>query len=1280
MAVSDKSALSVHFKHNAGLSLQQMGDLQDWLQAFYTVRFRHYRPTQECTIVQRMGLLRKIADFVVWLRFLTEAKISPKDMAPFYFMHKGRLLSAAKWLPMVVKRRHYLLSEESNSPYWRYLDQGYTTFKTSRKGCIAEFRDIRYVKQKFQVWPKYFALDIRRRFNNQEIPLPPYHLVKDLNNTQWENFFGTDYTVVKKTIEERRRRDYALSPTENVRLGMIIANGRTIRDEPYSIQEVLIKLAEGEYRNDVEQELNDYNEDLDRHRRATRASVVIHKMMRNSTIKTRDPVKHLQEVLLEKIHEETGMNVSVEELHGWIQDGGDNPVRRSLIPFELQVNDTLKPLHRKKRFVSAIVSLTMRAIPQMQRVFGLLWKATKHWFNKIVGNPITTRTLAIAHKTVAKADKAGNVIKKKVATFVTRARNSRQKRALMERFGPFATASLKYTKDAGNKFSTPLKATFTKTRAGHLRLPSTLPTRFQDLYGNKAVMHLRNRLFRGWQYARNHKLATTFNIAGIALLGYGIGDIVEKATYEKKIDFCEGGDLSDFSCSNDTLATRPLLKAAIQNYNGILKPAFLYNIERNSNVSIADQYSQLQREVLGQFGMVNVTDDVTDVVQASLDQLEEAYREDHQINIFDREIDLRERQRHLKAIRNGNAVSKYHKSYEFAHLLYPQKSNIHKKAMEAFEIFIGLQSYSHRTLQADERFQDELVKNYCKNLISKEEFVAEIESYFFLVYKQLREQYSRYLKKGYDVAAPSSMDGLEGQSPQLDLIGLKSNDHRVFRTLTRRRGQEELNAQDKEMDLILALDEERRFWNDNFQTHRLLIKTLSFDVPPDPLDSDYIQSMLWYQIYLARPDIRRHVEYFMTKTSKLLLIRLFMENRAVNMSTAALEQQMDAIDLEELQHDPETYVIDAVALKQAIDNTEHYDILRDPNQVITDYAATPEELAENPEIIKMAFGSQVNETTNTATTRDQILRRVRRSATQIFETLTNTTLYQQDVAKMISDRDHLDLITARHRLHLEHGNLSMHNLMLLQEEIKKIRLMENEGSTETEIKEAHQLFFINVLKYLDKEQYPDLGMLSMILTPEQIETLRVQRRDIGEKLLSTQIMGQLQQIGSLQQRNAILAFMKKEQEIRLKMKLENELKYWKTQLESHKEIFRGKRHHWNKEVLKTAEADPDGFNEAYSRTFCGNTDLERSINSGTLNMLQLFDALCWENHPMQQAQMCVALATFVAAVAIGSLFIQTVFNAVVTGAAPPHSENSLAGHTENEAEEEPRLLDNHENN
>ena len=96
MAVSDKSALSVHFKHNAGLSLQQMGDLQDWLQAFYTVRFRHYRPTQECTIVQRMGLLRKIADFVVWLRFLTEAKISPKDMAPFYFMHKGRLLSAAK--------------------------------------------------------------------------------------------------------------------------------------------------------------------------------------------------------------------------------------------------------------------------------------------------------------------------------------------------------------------------------------------------------------------------------------------------------------------------------------------------------------------------------------------------------------------------------------------------------------------------------------------------------------------------------------------------------------------------------------------------------------------------------------------------------------------------------------------------------------------------------------------------------------------------------------------------------------------------------------------------------------------------------------------------------------------------------------------------------------------------------------------------------------------------------------------------------------------------------
>ena len=1267
MAVSDKSALSAHFKHNAGLTLKQMEDLTEWLQSFYTVRFRHYRLQRQCTEVQRLVLLKKVADFVVRMRFFTEAKFSPKDLAPFYFMHKGRLLSAAKWLPMVAKHRHYLLSKESNSPYWEYLNQGYTSFNTSRRGCIVEFRDATYVKKMFEENPQYYALDIRRKIKNQEIPLPPYHLVKDLDDKQWTTLFGTDFTSVKEAIEERKRREYALSPTENMRLGLLVSNGWNIRDEDYSIQELLIKLAEGTYKEDIENELDEYNRNLDRHRRATRVATVIHNMTKNSFNETRDPLKHLQDVLLEKIYEETGMNVTEEELQGWIQDSEDNPVRRTLAPFGLSTNDTMqKPLLRKKRFVSQVVSLTMRIVPQMQKIFGLLYKAARHWFNKIVGNPLTTRTLAIAHKTVAKADAAGRVVKKKVATFVTRARNSRQKRALMERFGPYATASLKYTKDAGNKMSMPLKAVFTPTRAGHLRLPSTLPTRFQDLNGNKAVMHLRNRLFRGWQYAKNHKMGVTFNIAGMALLGYGISDIVAAGSRDaEKIDFCEGSHLDNYTCSEDTLSTRPLLRAAVSNYNGILRPAFLYNIDRHSNVSIADQLAHLQREVLGQLGQVNVTEDVKDIVQTSLDVLEDAYRSGNVVNIFDQEIDLRERQRHLKATRNSNAVSRYHSSYEFAHMLYAQKSNLHKRALEAFELFIGLQSYSHRTLQADEKFQDELVRNYCLGSIGKEEFVTEIDGYFFLVYKQLKEQFDKYVKRGYDVGAPSSMDGLEGTSPQLDLIGLGSHDHHIFRALTVKRGQDELNDQDKDMDLILALDEERRYWNDNYQTHRLLIKTLAFDMPPDPVTSDYIHSMMWYQIYLARPNIRKHVEYFMTKTAKLLLIRLYMENRAVNMSTVALEQEMDEVDLEQLREDPQVFVINATSLRETLDNTEYYDILRDPEQVITDFSATAEQLAESPEIIRKAFGSQVNETYDN-TTADQILRRVKRSATHIFETLTNTTLYQQDVARMISDEDHLDLIVARHRLHLEQGNLSMHNLMLLQEEVKKIRHIQDEEGTAADVKKAHQLYLINVIKYLSKEEYPDLGILAMLLTPEQIERVKAERRDIGERLLSVQLRGQLPPLGDLQQKNAILAFMQQQQDVRRDKELQDKVR------KSMEDIDRNRR-----DLRKYVEDAEEVLANA-ENGYCGTSGPSKRHREKYWDISLIVQTDCWKNAPTYQVKLALIILSAAGGILVAfSLLVGIMLGLVQTiiENIPPFTKENIQGNNEEEnaARQQPLL-------
>ena len=266
-----------------------------------------------------------------------------------------------------------------------------------------------------------------------------------------------------------------------------------------------------------------------------------------------------------------------------------------------------------------------------------------------------------------------------------------------------------------------------------------------------------------------------------------------------------------------------------------------------------------------------------------------------------------------------------------------------------------------------------------------------------------------------------------------------------------------------------------------------------------------------------------------------MMVRFYLEQRAVGLPTQALERQMDEADLEELQEKEGLYVVNATILRDTLDTLDYYDVIGDREEDITDFVATPAEQMEYPELIQKVYGSQVNFTTANTTTEslpEETLRRVRRSVTQIYESLTNTTLYHQKELRLISDQDQLNMIIARHRLHLEQGNLTMDNLRLLQEEVQKIR-KQGDGKM-AEIAEANRLFLVKVMKYLKKEQDPDLGVLAMILQPQQVERIIEEKIPIGERLLATQIAGGFEPLTDLSQKNALLSYMMGQQEIRIK--------------------------------------------------------------------------------------------------------------------------------------------------
>ena len=212
------------------------------------------------------------------------------------------------------------------------------------------------------------------------------------------------------------------------------------------------------------------------------------------------------------------------------------------------------------------------------------------------------------------------------------------------------------------------------------------------------------------------------------------------------------------------------------------------------------------------------------------------------------------------------------------------------------------------------------------------------------------------------------------------------------------------------------------------------------------------------------------------------------------------------------------------------------------------------------------------------------------------------------------------------------------------------------------------------------------------LTTRTIERVRVERRDIGEKLLSTQLVGRLQPIGDLQQKNAILAYLQTQQDIRIKNEKqaqieENMKKMFEETLSEEQERYR--RH--SEQLLSQLSGLKDyAKTDFYSTNFCGTSkaaaELREEQQWKYWNLALITNGSCWVNAPWHQIKTsCVILAAafgILLAVNLLASFIAVIVTGAIGAVSSLTNRNAddYGGNDANEDQEEgPRpLLDPNE--
>ena len=764
-------------------------------------------------------------------------------------------------------------------------------------------------------------------------------------------------------------------------------------------------------------------------------------------------------------------------------------------------NDAFTPHIRRKRHpILVVIQTALKFITQLgQRLVSFF----RGWSGVVVGSHLG-RTVQRVYSNLQGAARG----------WTSQLRTEHSIRQLLGRMNPAQRALTPFvrTRSLGT-FPMPVRQLkFGPGRYSSLQLPSPL-NRQLSLFSPERL-RLKQRLVNMYAWSKQNALLIGSTAATTALLGFSL-DTTANERYQPSYNY-----------TASPLADGPHVYQAAQNWNYIVNGTyFIYQpitmSRQEAELLQIDIYGATQNGTEGNRTLADLYDSA----------LHMAY-DNNVVSIYDLSLPVELRREALLKLRQKNHLLRELDSMSFAASKYVQKSPLHEKALAHAELFIGICMTGHSTLLPSEKFMDTMIRN----LIATNDlqaFCDEVEQYRNLIFLQLQDSWSPETKATFMHAA----EGIQSHFTETDLEQfderIDPDAREVFTLVLRKSGRDHLHNYNKQMDLLLSAESERRFWKQNYGSHRLLYEQPPCELPNN--NNDYLVTLFWFQMYFAEEGRTQQIDDFIQAMGRLTLIRLYDENRVVGLPTASLESKIAPQDLKLLKESglkgiAESNVPDA----STFSDYESLSSLANSNATLIEFSPSLSDYEEDEEGI---LNNELVGLNNIYDTEEGKLRKrkrrdlhqqeqrrilSKRAADRILNNITQDAWLQNELQLFATDPKRSLLLMERMRR--SQGQLDLLDMLHLEEHLQDKRKV---GSTTVDdLKKMHNDYTASALTYLETHSLPG-EILALLLSPQQSaslpESLRAQLQTANRVL-------KIQPLTSLMERQALLNYIRSQNE------------------------------------------------------------------------------------------------------------------------------------------------------
>ena len=659
---------------------------------------------------------------------------------------------------------------------------------------------------------------------------------------------------------------------------------------------------------------------------------------------------------------------------------------------------------------------------------------------------------------------------------------------------------------------------FGPNRFSSLQLPTPISRQLAQY--SPMRLRLKQRIVDGFAWTRKNSLLLSSTAATLGLFVAGL-DITSDPYYSY--------NYNPNSTQSQPQEDDPHVWEASKSWPSVAEATFTYD----PLIISESERKSLQADM---FGHSNETsrEDSADQAKAHYydEKLHEAYDE-KVISIYDLSLPQDLRKASLLRSRTRNQIVRELDSMSLMCLRYGQRSDLHKRAMESAELFFGVLMHSQEAMLPSERFMDTLLQDVVSNG-NLQQFIDEVREYVDLVFLQIQESWTPEMKR----MLTQTVEGLKGKVSEDDLVNFMTttdpNAKEIFKLVLRKKGRDHILSFNRQLDFVLSAESERKFWKNQFGSHRLLWESQPLEIPNK--NQDYLVVLFWYQLYLAEDGIKDQLDAFVRAMTRLSMIRMYEENRAVGMSVASLEAQIAPSDLKVLKESglkgiartplpgQGTTFTDYSTLMDVANSDYEGSILEytpsesdystDTDNILTNSLTGVNDVRKNEDVI---IAEKNRRKKRDLHKQQQIHIMVKRSAENILRNLTMDNAIRRELELFNEDPSRSALL--RKRMKMARRPLTLGEILKLQDEVQLASTFE--GTTVANVKLSHQKFLASTLQYLEAHVLPG-EIMALLMEPEQASSLPMEQRS---KIQAAHRVLKIKPLSSLMEKRALMDYI-----------------------------------------------------------------------------------------------------------------------------------------------------------